>query len=107
MSTKYDNAGWSRCAGSGGVTVAEIGADSTGQGNRGVSLPCRGCWVQRRELGNTIKMNIGADATADDGVELGNPEAGAMPLWVSISDVAQLYFYGTEYDIVDIIYLVG
>ncbi len=107
MTTKYDNTDSTRCAGSGGVTLALLAGDGTGQGNDGVSLPCRGCWVQRREGGNTIRMNIGEAATADLGVELGDPEAGAMPLWVPISDIAQLYFYGGATDIVDIIYLLG
>jgi len=107
MTTKYDNKQWKRCARGGGVTLALIGADSNGQGNDGVSLPCRGCWVQRREMGLTMKMNIGAAATDELGVELGDPEAGAQPLWVPVSDVAQTYFYGTEGNIVDIIYLVG
>jgi len=107
MGTKYDNMDWSRCAGNGGVTLALLAADGAGQGNDGVSLPCRGCWVQRRELGNTIRMNIGEAATVDLGIELGDPEEGAMPLWVPISDISQLYFYGTAADIVDIIYLLG
>jgi len=107
MTTKYDNMDWSRCAGKGGVTAVLLAADGTGQGNDGASLPCRGCWVQRRESGTTIKMNIGEAATVDDGVELGKPEAGAMPLWVPISDISQLYFFGTEDDMVDIIYLLG
>lgn len=107
MNTKYDNKRWGRCAGSGGVTRATLMVGGKGRGNEGVSLPCRGCWVQRREFGDTTKMNIGAEADADLGVELGDPQAGAMPLWVPISDVAQLYFYGTVTDIVDIIYLLG
>ena len=106
MSTKYDNADPTRCARSGGVTIALLDG-GIGRGNDGVSLPCRGCWVQRREGGSTIKMNIGAAATVDLGIELGDPEAGAQPLWVPVSDVAQLYFYGTHFDIADIIYLLG
>jgi len=107
MTTKYDNADWSRCAGAGGVVVAVID-DNVAQGNDGVSLPCRGCWVQRRLLCNTIKMNIGNAATIDLGVELSIPSAGAQPLWVPISDVSQLYFWGvTDADSVDIIYLLG
>jgi len=105
--TKYNNSDWSRCARSGGVTVAVID-DNVAQGNDGVSLPCRGCWVQRRVLNNTIKMNIGEPATADKGVELSIPSAGAQPLWVPISDVSQLYFWGlVNANAVDIIYLLG
>lgn len=107
MSTKYDNSNWSRCARAGGVWVAVIDGN-VAQGNNGISLPCRGCWVQRRLLCDTIKMNIGEAATVNKGVELSIPSAGAQPLWVPISDVSQLYFWGvTDADAVDIIYLLG
>jgi len=52
-------------------------------------------------------MSIGQEANAVFGVELSVASLGAQPLWVPISDVAQLYFYGTEGNIVDIIYLLG
>jgi len=108
MSTKYNNADWSRCARIGGNTLALMGADGNGIGNGGVSLPCRGCWVQARMgQGVVIKMNIGSNATADLGVQLGDVLFGAQPLWVPISDVAQLYFFGAVNDIVDIMYLLG
>jgi len=107
MTTKYDNTDSTRCAGSGGVTLTLLAADGTGQGNDGVSLPCRGCWVQRRERCTTIRMSIGEAATADLGVELGDPVAGAMPLWVPVSDISQLYFFGAFNEVVDIIYLLG
>lgn len=108
MSTKYDNKQWKRCARTGGVTAAIISpVTNMGRGNGGVSLPCRGCWVQNREDNGAIKMSIGAEANALFGVELSTPDLGAQPLWIPISDVAQLYFFGTAANIVDIIYLLG
>lgn len=107
MTTKYDNTDWSRCVSTGGVTVAILGADGTGQGNVGSILPCKGCWVHTRVDNNLVKMSIGTPATADLGVELGDPAQGAQPLWIPISDVSQLYFYGTAFEIIDIIYLLG
>jgi len=117
MTTKYDNADWTKCARTYGVTMCVIGfaTPNVGQGNNGVSLPCRGCWVQKREnTAPTIKMSIGTPASAVFGVELGvpdlagwpNPE-GAYPLWVPVSDVAQLHFYGEDFTSVDIMYLLG
>lgn len=105
--TKYNNADPTRCARTGGVGVVTLAFVGTGQGNDGVSLPCRGCWVHSREGNNTVKMSIGTEATAVYGVELSTPDVGAQPLWVPVSDVAQLYFYGTRTDTIDIIYLLG
>jgi len=120
MTTKYDNADWSRCARTYGVLMSTIGDDgdpwNTSQGNNGISLPCRGCWVQLREGGAEdaiVKMSIGTPATAELGVALGRVECdfavieGALPLWVPVSDVSQLYFYGTEGRSIDITYLLG
>lgn len=118
MTTKYDNADWKRCARTYGVTMVIIGFAGTpnvGQGNFGVSLPCRGCWVQKRENTlSTIKMSIGTPASAVFGIELGNPllggwpnPEGASPMWVPVSDVSQLYFYGGNGASLDIMYLLG
>lgn len=104
MTTKYDNTDWSRCVSTGAVTVVILGVDGTGQG---ASYPCKGCWVQTRAANDLVRMSIGMPATADLGVELGDPVEGAQPLWVPISDISQLYFYGTAFDIVDIVYLLG
>jgi len=115
MSTKYDNADWKRSARTYGVVATIIGfiTPNVAQGNYGVSLPCRGCWVQKRE--NTldvIKMSIGTPATPVFGVELGDAnswtdEESAIPLWVPVSDVNQLYFYGNNTTTIDIMYLLG
>lgn len=116
MGTKYDNTDWSKCAKTCGTTWVVIGVveDNVAQGNYGVSLPCRGCWVQKREGStNILRMSIGSPATADLGVELGQTPTtfgapdGASPLWVPVSDVSQLYFYGTDLDSVDIMYMLG
>lgn len=108
MVTKYDNMVWTRCARTGGAVTVAI-ADNVGQGNGGTSLPCRGCWVSPRS-GNTgtIRMNIGSAASATAGMELSDADTGGGALFVPISDVAELYFYGgTNGDDVDIVYLLG
>jgi hypothetical protein len=107
MTTKYDNMRWLRCARTGGVDVVTLSLAGEGQGNDGVSIAVRGCWVQNRKNNSTVKMSIGTPATAVYGVELAMPDVGAQPLWVPISDLAQLYFYGFRGDKIDIIYLLG
>jgi len=117
MSTKYDGKAQLICRTGGSVKVALSGG--LGQGNGGTSIACRGCYVQAA-LDNTevVKMNIGAAASANLGVELGRPHindgtdeygsGSCQPLWVPISDVAELYFYSADADaIVDITYFVG
>ena len=104
MTTKYDNTDWFRLARTGGVLSVTLGAGGVGRGNDGVSLPCRGCFVQIRG---------DADVWIDDidGAGLGpfipGAAVGHQPMWIPISDVAQLYFGGSNRDIVDIIYLLG
>lgn len=104
---KYDNAEWSRCARTGGVGIVVIGGSGLGQGNGGVPLPCRGCWVQTRDSNATVKMSIGTPASAVFGITLAEPQNGAQPMWVPISDISQLYFYTTYNAVIDIIYLLG
>ena len=107
MSTKYDNKRWLRCARTGGVSVVTLDMTGRGQGNDGVSIAVRGCWVQNRYGNLTVKMSIGMEATAVFGVELATPDVGGQPLWVPVSDLAQLYFHGTRGDVIDVIYLLG
>lgn len=104
MATKYDNAQTDRCARTGG-SVRVTMVSNVGQGNGGTSLPCRGCWVSCPSSNTApTKFNIGAVASATLGVEI--PEQ--TPVWIPISDVAQLYFYtGGATDVVDITYLLG
>lgn len=105
--SKYDGTSSTHIARSGGATIALLGASGTGQGNAGTSIACKGCWVQSRAGNNMVKFSVGTAASVVNGVELLNEEAGGNPLWVPISDVAQLYFYGTTGNIIDIVYLLG
>ena len=67
--SKYAGSRLAICRTGGSVTVAI--ALTTGQGNGGVSLPCKGCLVMARAgNGARIRMNIGAAATGDLGIEL-------------------------------------
>ena len=111
MGTKYDNTDWTKCArtyGASMVIIGLAGIPNVAQGNYGVPLPCRGCWIQKREGDDTIiKVSIGTPATVVFGIEIGLTYSGTSPLWLPISDVNQLYFYGVNNTIVDVIYLVG
>lgn len=110
----YENSGLKIRPGGGSVKVALSGG--LGQGNGGTSLLCAGCLVQAA-IANTevVKMNIGAVASANLGVELarqyvsGTTAGGAaQPLFVPISDIANLYFYSADSNaIVDITYFKG
>lgn len=106
MASKYDGLRPKICPTGGSVAVAI--ALTVGRGNAGVALPCKGCLVMAR-YGNAarIHMNIGAPATADLGIELPESAGSGSPFWVPISDVSQLYFYGSNGDDVDITYFVG
>ena len=105
--SKYSGARLAICPTGGSVTVAIAG--NVGQGNDGVSLPCKGCLVIAREV-NTgpVHMNIGAPASNVLGIQIPESVGSGSPFFVPISDVAQLYFYsGTDGDDVDITYFVG
>lgn len=106
MTTKYDNTDWFRIARTGGATTAVIVAGGVGQGNAGVSLPCRGCWVQSRivDAGN---IWLGASDGVGIGPFLPGVLEGSQPMWIPISDVAQLFFEGGVGMVVDIVYLLG
>lgn len=103
----------------GGGSVRVTCSTNVGQGNGGIALPCKGCWVQPA-IGNTevVKMNIEAAASAILGVDLQRQHYNAVanesrasasiPLWVSINDIAKLYFYSADANaIIDITYLKG
>jgi hypothetical protein len=104
---------------SGGGSVKVTLSSGTGQGNDGTSQPCAGCFVQAATANTAaVKMNIGAAATANLGVELGRQwvydgtdeasAAACQPLFVPVDDVSDLYFYSTDADaIVDILWLGG
>ena len=101
------------CTAGGAVRVTMVSKD--GQGNAGVSLPCKGCWVQAADAStDVIRMNIGAAATDSLGIDLGRPyisgttaSGSCQPLWVPIDDIAKLYFHceGDTTADVDILFL--
>lgn len=104
---------------SGGGSVKVTLSSGVGQGNGGTSIACKGCYVQAASANTAVvKMNIGASADANTGIELGRPvvydgtneasAAAAQPLFVPVDDVALLYFYSTySTAVVDITYLTG
>lgn len=101
---------------SGGAVRVTLGTTTDDRGNGGTSLPCKGCWVQASDAStDVVRMNIGAAADDDTGIDLGRPyisgttaSGACQPMWVPIDDVAKLYFYSgdTTADI-DILYLKG
>jgi len=107
MSTKYYNTDFNRITDSGGAVKVTIAAAGTGQGNGGTSLPCKGCFVSPRSANTGVmRVNIAADATADLGIQIPDADQGG-PVFIPVDDVSLLYFYGTENDIVEILYLLG
>ena len=99
---------------SGGAVRVTLGTTTDDRGNGGTSLPCKGCWVQASDAStDVVRMNIGAAADDDIGIDLGRPyisgttaSGACQPMWVPIDDVSSLYFYSgdTTADI-DILYL--
>ncbi len=101
---------------SGGSAIAEITTEGKGQGNGGVSLPCRVCYITAvAGAGPNIRMLIdrelsAAEITADflgsteKGVEVPTHNSGKH-LVVAIDDVSKLWFYSTlAGDLVNITY---
>lgn len=106
--TKYNNCDWGRLARTGGAVRVTIGFDAD-YGPLGVyptSLPCRGCWVSPRDPDIVMSIGTGRDPTLR-GDYIPVYTTGGKPVWVPISDVSQLYFSGTEQDVIDIVYLIG
>lgn len=106
MSTKYDHTDWFRLARTGGVIKVTLDFYGDGQGNDGVSLPCRGCFVQRRDPSDIWITSV-AGMEESIGPWIPGASAGCHPIWIPISDVSQLYFSGSANGIVDIVYLLG
>ena len=106
MSTKYDNTNWFRLSRTGGACIAIIGVGGTGRGNAGVSIPCKGCWAQVREADFEGAWIATEGAPGAGPIIVGTLE-GAQPMWIPISDVAELLFGGSQGMIVDIVYLLG
>ena len=104
---EYNNADWWRIARTGGCTQLIIGSGGYGQANGGVTLPCRGCWIQAR-AGNTDSWVTSANE-ADPGIGpfIPGPDEGCQPIFIPISDVAKIWVGGRSGDIIDIVYLLG
>lgn len=114
--SKYANTSTGRVSTSGGSVRVTL-SSGVGQGNRGISIPCRGCFVTAVSTNTAgVKMNIGAAATNTLGIDLarnyvydGTNEASATstnPLYVPIDDVSKLYFYSVDDNaIVDICWI--
>lgn len=85
----------------GGVNKVTIPAGTTIRGGSGTdgsgSIPCRSCLV-KMDSGGAVYMNIGAAATTDSWIV----GTGAEP--IPIDDLNNLYFKGTENNVVRIIY---
>jgi len=104
--TKYAGTDYGRIVTSGGSVKVTI-ALTVGQGNGGTSIPCKGCYVSPRSTNSgRMRINIGAAATADLGIELPDADEGS-PVFFPVDDVASLYFFGTNDDIVEIMYFLG
>jgi len=89
-----------------GGAVRVTCATNVGQGNGGISLPCKGCWVSTLSSSTEpTRVNIGAAASAILGVQVPEGPTGS-PLWIPIDDVSKLYFYsGGASDVIDIMYI--
>jgi len=74
---------------SGGAVRVTLGTTTDDRGNGGTSLPCKGCWVQASDAStDVVRMNIGAAADDDIGIDLGRPyisgttaSGACQPMW--------------------------
>ena len=116
----YANTSAATIASSGGGIRETIGTTggATTKANYSTSVPCKGCFVSCDTANSAVvKMNINAAASSTLGIDLARnfkdetqnkASAGvANPLFVPIDDVNKLYFYGTDADIIDIVWLAG
>lgn len=105
MSTKYDNTDWFRLARTGGTLNVTLDADGVGQGNDGVSLPCKGCFIQIEDgTGAWMMSRYDPD---DIGPYIPGASKGCQPIFVQVSDVAKLFFGGDIGGVINIVYLLG
>jgi len=101
---KYSNQQTNRVSTGGGAERLTI-ASTVAQGS---DLPCRKVYVQAT-VGNTglVRMNVGAAASTSLGIQI--PEAekanNGGGLMVEVHNVNELYFFGTDDDTIDIMYL--
>jgi hypothetical protein len=106
MGNKYTGTTFDRIVSSGGSVRVTI-ASNIGRGNGGTSIPCKGCFVSPASANSAaMRVNIGAAASATVGIGIPDVDQGG-PTYIPIDDVASLYFYGTDQDICDILYLLG
>lgn len=106
MFNKYTGTDYGRVVSSGGSVRVTI-ASNVGRGNGGTSIPCKGCFVSPASANTGVtRVNIGAAASATVGIGIPDVDQGA-PIYIPIDDVASLYFYGTDSDVIDILYLLG
>lgn len=97
---------------SGGGSVRVTIALNVGQGNAGVSLPCKGCIIITD--GTDVRVKIGSACIVSTGIPVPwyahsttATQAYSVynSLFLPVDDVANLYFYGaTNGKIIDILY---
>lgn len=97
----------------GGGAVRVTTENNVGQGNDGVSLLCAGCLVNcpSTNSNSVCKMNIGAVASSVLGVDIpqsAGTRSSGPPIFVPISDVANLHFWSDDDGaFIDIVYFRG
>ena len=78
-------------------------ASTIGQGNAGTSIPCKEAWIELRS-GTGVRVMVGVAASATVGLNVPKFGTNHYVLRLPIADVSDLYFSGTNGDIVDILY---
>lgn len=97
--------------GSNRVTIPTATVIRGGTGTDGsTGVPCKEAYLQA-PFGNTgfARVTIGVACTSVTGIVVPNTAsipgtAGSAPLVIPINDLANLYFYGTAADVIDILY---
>lgn len=108
--SKFYNTSLDRVPNSGGSNKMTIPSAAVMRGGSGVagagSIPCKEVWFSARTGDTGVRVTIGTTCTNDTGIPV--PVQGAAAdlfiLHIPIDDLNQLYFYGTNGDIVDILY---
>lgn len=101
---KYSNSDAGVVANSGGCVRLTITLTVA----QGPDMPCRNVFVQGT-VGNTglVRMNVGVAATTNLGIQIPEAEKAENGGWfaLDIDNLNKLYFFGTNADTVDIMYL--
>lgn len=108
--SKFYNTSLDRVPNSGGSNKVIIPAATTIRGGTGTggatSVPCKEAWLSARAGDTTVRVTIGTTCTNDTGIPV--PEQAAATdsfiLRIPIDDLNQLYFFGVDGDIIDILY---